>query len=179
MDSAVIVVIIIIIILVLLLSNKRSNSNLVENYWTYYTPNCKRGSGRFRDNFMRHFTQPRWMAKDEMVPALTPYYDYESFYPSGILTHTRKPTLTLTLFSEKHLSGGGVVFKYKYGIVHFTDVRGGSPGTLIPFQTDKDLTTNDVITIPGYPGQFNVKIYEKGPGVADLPYPYTFQPNVI
>ena len=164
----------------------RSNG-IAENFWTYYTGGCRgnytRGarqlSGRCRDNFFRHFTHPRWMAKDEHVPAFTPYYDYEEFYPSGILTHTAKPTLSLTLFSEKRLSGGGVIFKYKYGIVHFASVHGGSPGTTIPFQTKKDLNTGDVITIPGYAGQFRVTIQERGPGVADLPYPYTFQPNVI
>ena len=178
MDSVFIVVMVIaILILLLSLLSCKNNANVLENYWTYYTPNCRQGSGRFRDNFMRHLTQPRWMAKDETVPSYTPYYDYESFYPSGILTHTSKPTLTLTMFSEKHLSGGGVVFKYKYGIIHFSNVH--RRGALVPFQTDKDLSTGDVISIPGYPGEFHVTLYERGPGVADLPYPYTFQPNII
>ena len=108
--------ILIICLVIALLSNKTK-----EGFWTYhtrgstfpmdraYTNNCGIGgirkmNGRCYDNYMRHFTQPRWIAKEEIVPAYTPYFDYERFYPSGVLTHTTKPTLTLTLFSEKNLS---------------------------------------------------------------------------
>jgi hypothetical protein len=185
--------ILIICLVIALLSNKTK-----EGFWTYhtrgstfpmeraYTNNCGIGgirkmNGRCYDNYMRHFTQPRWIAKEEIVPAYTPYFDYERFYPSGVLTHTTKPTLTLTLFSEKNLSGGGVIFNYKYGIIHFSTggVGGLSRGTTVPFQTNKDLNTNDVVRIPGYPGKFRVTIQERGVGVTDLPYPYTFQPNVV
>jgi len=184
------------ILIILLLLGCLSSNDTKEEFWSYYTRgsnyplsrrytnSCGIGgirnmNGRCYDNYMRHFTQPRWIAKEEIVPAYTPYFDYERFYPSGILTHTTKPTLTLTLFSEKNLSGGGVIFNYKYGIIHFPDVYGVSPGTTVPFQTNKDLNTNDVVRIPGYPGKFRVTIQERAPGVADLPYPYTFQPNVI
>ena len=177
--------ILIIILLVLLFSYKGEK----EGFWSYkrnplshrLTNGCGIGgmNGRCYDNYMRHFTKPRWIAKEDMVPVYTPYYDYERFYPSGILTHTTKPTLTLTLFSEKSLSGGGVIFNYKYGLVRFPDGQGASPGTTIPFQTNKDLNTNDVVIIPGYPGKFRVSIQERNVGVTDLPYPYTFQPNVI
>lgn len=180
---------ILILLVVLFLS---STKNTTEGFWTYYTNNstfplsrrftneCGIGgvrnmNGRCYDNYMRHFTHPRWISKEETVPYYTPYYDYERFYPSGILTHTTKPTLRLTLFSEKNLSGGGMIFNYKYGVID--DVIGVEQ--TVPFQTDKDLNTDDVLRIPGFPGKFKVTMEERSYGITDLPYPYTFQPNVI